>query len=234
MTAAADRIAALESKVAELAGIVDVLVQSTRVYCDGKTAIEVQRELDRTAQHTRAQATRRRELLALAEPARSEAFLALAAIDQLALFKTLGTQDAKQAFAGSWFWASDLAAALVLECNLAWRTAQLSASVLVRTVIDAGRTPESVTEEDVVKAVREHAGVELTLAAGFVDSVRSPAAIVRSRIVPGGPAPEDLAEQIRTMEARMATDAVAVAGIERRHAAADALLDKAVAEILSG
>lgn len=147
---------------------------------------------------------------------------------------TIHYERAVQVFAGSWFWASDLAAALVLECNLAWRTAQQSVSRLVRRVKDAGRAPESVTEADVEQAVHDYAKVELRLAPGFVDAVRNPGSIVRSRIVPGGPAPADLDAQLEGVNKRISSDAQLLLGIDRQHISADEELENAVSERMRG
>ncbi len=139
-------------------------------------------------------------------------------------------ERAAGAFRGSWYWASDLAAALVLEYGLPWRTAQLSVSTLVRTIEDAARAPETVKEVDVEAAVREHAGIGLALREGFVDAVRDPGAIVRSRVVSGGPAPEDLEAQIEAADAALHADGEALAAIVKRHESADRTLDRCVAE----
>lgn len=145
---------------------------------------------------------------------------------------TVHYERAASVFAGSWFWASDLAAALVLDRDLAWRTAQQSVSVLVRSVSDAARPPESVTEADVEKAVRAYAGLDLKLPPGFVNGVRDPAAIVNSRIVRGGPAPSDLDRQLATVEEQIAENGERLAEIERGHLAADQALEKAVSECM--
>jgi argininosuccinate lyase len=140
------------------------------------------------------------------------------------------TQDsALAAFKDSWCWTSDRAAALVLEHGLPWRTAQQSVSVLVRQMIDAGRTAESVTEADVVHAFLTYAADgELSLPAGFVDHARDPRAIVESRVVPGGPAQRDVLQQIAAAQSCIEKDARTAQEFESASKAADQALSEAV------
>ena len=142
-------------------------------------------------------------------------------------------ESALRAFENSWCWTSDLAAALVLEHGLPWRTAQQSVSVLVRQMMDAQRSAESVSEADVTRACESYGGLRgLELAPGFVDSVRAPRAIVESRVVPGGPAARDVAQQIEAAEAALAHDAQAADVFHGAAHAADRRLAEAVQALL--
>jgi argininosuccinate lyase len=141
--------------------------------------------------------------------------------------------SALHAFEGSWCWTSDLAAALVLERGLPWRTAQQSVSVLVRQMMDARRSPESVTEADVLRAYETYSGRGgLALPASFVDGVRSPRAIVESRTVPGGPAAADVAQQIAAAAAALDRDRRAAQEFDAAAEAADRKLAEAVQALL--
>jgi argininosuccinate lyase len=140
---------------------------------------------------------------------------------------------AMRAFDDSWCWTSDLAAALVLEHGLPWRTAQQSVSVLVRHMMEAHRSAESVTEADVAQAYESYSGQQApSLSAGFVDGVRAPRAIVESRIVPGGPAAEDVAQQIAEAEATWARDMDSAERFQAAARAAARQLDEAVDAVL--
>ena len=142
---------------------------------------------------------------------------------------TIRQDNALAAFNDSWCWTSDLAAALVLEHGLPWRTAQQSVSVLVRQMMDAQRPADSVIEADVAHAFRTYAGGgDLHLPAGFVDRARDPRAIVESRIVPGGPAQRDVLRQIDAAQSRLEQDARTVSALESAYAAADRTLREAV------
>jgi argininosuccinate lyase len=141
--------------------------------------------------------------------------------------------DAAKAFEDSWCWTSDLAAALVLEHGLPWRTAQQSASVLVRQMLDAGRTAESVGESDVVAAYETYTKrSDLRLPDGFVDGIRAPRSIVESRIVPGGPAAADVANQIASAEACLESDAATARVFHETAQNAQRKLGDAIAALL--
>jgi argininosuccinate lyase len=142
-------------------------------------------------------------------------------------------EQALRAFEGSWCWTSDLAAALVLEHGLPWRTAQQSVSVLVRRMMDAQRSAESVTEADVVQAYESYSGQrDLSLSEGFVERVRAPRAVVESRIVPGGPASGDVAQQAADAAEALERDARTANEFEAAAHAADRRLDEAVRALL--
>ncbi|WP_439588715.1 lyase family protein [Hydrogenophaga sp.] len=143
-------------------------------------------------------------------------------------------QDAAlRAFHDSWCWTSDLAAALVLEHGLPWRTAQQSVSVLVRQMMDGGRAAASVTEADVVQACASYSGqTGLELPVGFVDRVRDPRAIVESRIVAGGPAASDVARQIEAAESALERDAHTVQEFDHAEKTACRKLGEAVQALL--
>jgi argininosuccinate lyase len=146
---------------------------------------------------------------------------------------TVHEDAALAAFEDSWCWTSDLAAALVLEHGLPWRTAQQSVSVLVRQMMDARRTAESVTESDVLQALRTYTGQDgLRLAPGFVDQVRQPRAIVESRIVPGGPAERDVMQQVESAAACIEQDARVAQEFESAAQAADRKLGEAIQALL--
>ena len=146
---------------------------------------------------------------------------------------TVKQDAALAAFEDSWCWTSDLAAALALEHGLPWRTAQQSVSVLVRQMMDAGRTAESVTETDVAHAYATYTTQrDLTLPAGFVNGVREPRAIVESRIVPGGPAERDVASQAEAAAAAIERDARMANEFEAAAQAADRKLSEAVQALL--
>jgi argininosuccinate lyase len=148
-----------------------------------------------------------------------------------AVLETLAVKEdtALAAFTNSWCWTSDLAAALVLEHGLPWRTAQQSVSVLVRQMMDAHRTAESVTEADVAHAFRTYAGsADLHLPAGLVERARDPRAIVESRIVPGGPAHGDVLQQIDAAQSALDKDARTLAAFDSASDAANRDLHQAV------
>jgi argininosuccinate lyase len=169
------------------------------------------------------------ELWRTFDDARGALTLFSAVLDSL----TIHEGAALAAFEGSWCWTSDLAAALVLEHALPWRTAQQSVSVLVRQMIDARRSAESVTEADVARAYETYTGQrDLDLATGFVHRVRDPQAIVESRIVPGGPARADVLAQAQAAAAVLDRDTRIVLEFDAVAEAADSRLGEAVQALL--
>lgn len=138
------------------------------------------------------------------------------------------------AFSGSWSWASDLAAILVLEHALPWRTAQQSVSLLVRKMMEADRSAETVMEHDIEAAIKEYSGLEVALAPSLVAAARDPAANVASRLTPGGPAVDDVKRQIETMAEKLALDVAVTNANEAQRRSADARLARAVDAVRNG
>ena len=136
--------------------------------------------------------------------------------------------------AGSnWAQATDLAAAIVREAALDWRTAHQLVAVFVRECIAAGIAPMAARPADLDRAAR---GVGLAPPAlgetVFADAM-SPAAFVRRRTLLGGPAPAAMERRIADARATLAADGERLAVGERQAEAAAAALDAAIDAILA-
>jgi argininosuccinate lyase len=132
----------------------------------------------------------------------------------------------------NWAQATDLAAALVREAALDWRTAHQLVGVFVRECITAGIAPMAARPEDLDRTAK---GLGLTppaLSDAVFDDAMAPAAFVRRRTLLGGPAPVAVARRIADARASLMQDAERLAGTERQVREASALLEIAIDTIL--
>jgi argininosuccinate lyase len=122
-----------------------------------------------------------------------------------------------------------LADALARERGMAFRAAHHVVSSLVRASV---RTGEPITAGQVSLVATEEAGREIVIDDDFVARALDPWAMVRSRTVPGGPAPEATRDAAARSHARLAEDRQAAdarkarldAAIAARRERADALI----------
>ena len=97
-----------------------------------------------------------------------------------------------------WSGASDLAAAIVKEKGLPWRTAHQITATMVRMAISEGKAPQDVTEQYLDRAAMEYPDYakSLGLSSEAIQRAMNPKDMVYRRTLIGGPAPERVAEQI--------------------------------------
>jgi argininosuccinate lyase len=134
-----------------------------------------------------------------------------------------------------WSGASDLAAAVVREKGLPWRTAHQIVATLVRTAIKDGVKPQEVTGEYLDRAAVEYPdyGKPLGLDVKIIQNAMDPRQMVNRRILIGGPAPERVREEIKRSRCLMMEDYERVRVKRERLKTASERLEKAIDELIS-
>lgn len=120
--------------------------------------------------------------------------------------------------------ATEIADTLVRTCGLSFRQAHRVASTIVRR---ANGEPSAVTtalvSEAAVEALGADLGARVQLSEAQLQAALDPWAFVRSRTIPGGPAPETVLAHVRQMRETLRRDAAwrARAETQIEHAAAE-------------
>ncbi|MCW4048828.1 MAG: lyase family protein [Candidatus Bathyarchaeota archaeon] len=116
-------------------------------------------------------------------------------------FETVRVNEERNLELAGEFWsgASDLAAAIMREKGLPWRTAHQIVSTLVRLAIDEKKTPKDVTSEFLDRAAVEYPdyGNPLGLSDELIQEAMDPREMVTRRTLIGGPAPVRVKEEIQ-------------------------------------
>lgn len=113
-----------------------------------------------------------------------------------------------------WIISSDLASALVKERGLPWRVAHQIVAQLIRTCIQRGVRSQGITSELLDEIAEGRTGKRLSLPQAVIDRACNPLECVNLRQLLGGPAPEEVARQIRQCR-RTADEHMNAAGAAR-------------------
>ena len=132
------------------------------------------------------------------------------------------------------FWAqsTDLAAALVKEKGLSWRTAHQIVSILVRLGYERGVKPQDVDSKFLDEAAKEYTGKSVGLSEESLKKALDPVEFVRGRTLYGGTNPDEVREQIAELEGKCKQDKATVADLRAFLKEAAEKLDKAVDAIV--
>jgi argininosuccinate lyase len=108
-----------------------------------------------------------------------------------------------------WSGTSDLAAVVVRERGLPWRTAHQIVATLVRIAIEDGIKPDDVTSEYLDRAAVKYPdyGKPLALSTGVIQDAMDPHQMVNRRTLIGGPAPIRVREEIERSRRLIIDDA---------------------------
>ena len=98
-----------------------------------------------------------------------------------------------------WSGAADLAAMIMREKELPWRTAHQIVSTLVRLAIEEKKSPKDVTSEYLDRAALEYPdyGQPLGLSDELIREAMDPTLMINRRTLIGGPAPVRVREEIQ-------------------------------------
>jgi argininosuccinate lyase len=132
-----------------------------------------------------------------------------------------------------WAQATDLADALVRDAGLSFRQAHHVVGRLVSNCLTAGVRPADVSAEMFEQAAEQTLGRPVGLAPDALRAALDPWQAVELRTMLGGPAPSAVRPLLEDATSQIQADADDLASIEARLEAADALLERAVDEILS-
>ena len=116
--------------------------------------------------------------------------------------------------------ATELADAIVRERGLSFRVAHSVVVAVVRDALAAGRPADAITTADVDAAAQAALGAPLGLSPAVVAEALDPAANIRARGLPGGPAPAEMARLITAREAALAEAEAGLAATRGRIEAA--------------
>jgi len=134
----------------------------------------------------------------------------------------------------NWAQVTDLAATLVRERGIDWRTAHQIVSIFVRQSVEAGIGPEEATSASLDVAART-LGVPppgLTQAA-FADAM-NPAAFVQRRTIFGGPSREAIGREVKSARERLASDHARIDALAQQVERAHCALEQAITDFING
>jgi argininosuccinate lyase len=116
-------------------------------------------------------------------------------------FETVRINEKRNLQLAGEFWsgAADLAAMIMKEKELPWRTAHQIVSTLVRLAIDEKKSPKDVTSEFLDRAAVEYPdyGKPLGLSDELIQNAMNPREMINRRTLIGGPASERVKEEIQ-------------------------------------
>ncbi len=129
-----------------------------------------------------------------------------------------------------WSGAADLAAAIVREKGLPWRTSHQIVATMVRIAKVEGKRPQDITEAYLDRAAKEYPdyGEPLGLSTKIIQDSMDPQLIVKRRTLVGGPAPVRVREEIAASIRLLQIDGVRTAARRRRLEEAAKKLEGAV------
>jgi argininosuccinate lyase len=129
-----------------------------------------------------------------------------------------------------WSGASDLAAAVVRERGLPWRTAHQIVATLVRIAIDDGIKPDDVTAEALDRAAVDYPdyGKPLALPTEVIQDAMDPRKMVNRRTLIGGPAPVRVREEIERSRLLIVDDVKSVRERREKLKTASEKMEKAI------
>jgi len=129
-----------------------------------------------------------------------------------------------------WSGAADLAAAIVRERGLPWRTAHQIVATLVRIAKSEGNRPQDVTGAYLDRAAKEYPdyGEPLGLSTRIIQDSMNPRLMVERRTLVGGPAPVRVREEIAASNRLLQIDGVRIEARRRRLGEAAKKLERAI------
>jgi argininosuccinate lyase len=139
----------------------------------------------------------------------------------------------RESVASHWAQATDVAAALVKEKGLPWRTAHQIVGILVRLTHERGIRPQDVSVELLDEAAITYMGEPLGLDAASLARALDPVEFVNARTLYGGPAPEECLRRLPEYRAQLAEDFSALQARQRRLSQASDKLEQAIDKLLA-
>jgi argininosuccinate lyase len=127
-----------------------------------------------------------------------------------------------------WAQATDVAAALVHEKGLPWRTAHQIVGILVRLTEERGIAPRDVTTDLLDEAAIEYMDSPVQLSQDVLQRALDPRAFVERRVLLGGPSAAAVLRELPGLERGLAQDIQFMKDADARVAAAAAQLEEAI------
>lgn len=153
-------------------------------------------------------------------------------------FETVTVNEERNLQLAGEFWsgASDLAAAIMRETGLPWRTSHQIVATLVRLAIAEKKTPQDVTSEFLNRAAVEYPdyGKPLGLGDEVIREAMDPREMVNRRTLIGGPAPVRVKEEIQRSRELLGKNREKISSLHEGLTAAEGLLKKAIDDLIGG
>jgi argininosuccinate lyase len=134
----------------------------------------------------------------------------------------------------NWAQVTDLAAALVREKGIDWRSSHQIVSVFVRRNIAAGIRPDKATSASLDEAAGELGIAAPGLPADMFSDAMDSAAFVRRRRLLGGPAPDAISREVGTARGKLDADAKLLEGLENQVERAHEAMETAISAFIAG
>jgi argininosuccinate lyase len=132
----------------------------------------------------------------------------------------------------NWAQVTDLAAALVRDSAIDWRTAHQIVGVFVRQCVQAGIRPAQAQSSHLDAAARSLGRDAPALSAGSFADAMDPAAFVERRRLLGGPAASALTREIAGARLKLAADEQRLAALNRQVEQAREDLEQAITAVI--
>jgi len=132
----------------------------------------------------------------------------------------------------NWAQVTDVAAALVRECAIDWRTAHQIVSVFVRQNIEAGVRPEQATSASLDRAAGTLGIAAPNLSGPVFAEAMDPGAFVLRRRIFGGPSPQAISREIMSARARLGEDDERCGALKAHVAQARYSLEQAITDLI--
>jgi argininosuccinate lyase len=127
-----------------------------------------------------------------------------------------------------WSTAADLAAALVKEKSLPWRSAHNIIGKLVQNCVEQEISPPAVTTNLVDEAARQVIGKKVGLKKSSIKAALDPVQCVNARQLTGGPAPNQVARQIKLCSDKVERGKKEIIHLKKALVTSGKMLDKAI------
>jgi argininosuccinate lyase len=151
-------------------------------------------------------------------------------------FETVTVNEGRNLQLAGEFWsgASDLAAAIMREKGLPWRTSHQIVSTLVRLAIGEKKTPQDVTSEFLDRAALEYPdyGKPLGLGDEVIREAMDPREMVNRRTLIGGPAPVRVREEVQRSRELLGKNRGKIRSMRNELTEAAGLLEKAIDDLI--
>ena len=143
-------------------------------------------------------------------------------------------RERMEEMAGShWAQSTDVAAMLVAEKGLPWRTAHQIVGVLVRFSDERGIHPKDVTSELLDEAAMAYYGETVGLSQESLEDALDPSKFVDRRVLYGGPAPEESRRRLPQYYTQLEADEEWIESADEQLQAAAYKLESAIDALIS-
>ena len=132
----------------------------------------------------------------------------------------------------SWLQATDVAAALVTEKGLPWRSAHQIVGIATRLASEQGILPKDITPSLIDEAAMAYQGTPVGLNKESLQRAMDPLDSIRTRKIYGGPAPEQVEARISDFARDLGQDQQWLAQSRERLQTAAVKLEKAIDSLL--